>query len=329
MRHGQHAYLTTRRTAVRWLAGLGAGALAAASRPARLSGAPQTAAVVGTDALPLRADANPTSAILTRIPLGATATLAADVPPPVLDGGPATGDLVRVAYAEAVGYVPDYFLAADPAHVPYLQQGAEGCRRTAFIFNIGIGFPPDEGVLDTLQREQVPATMFVMGWWAAKRPPILTRLVNDGYLIGSHGYAAVDLTGVSDEAVAEDVDQAVTTIEQATGRPLARYATAYAGASDERVRAVVAAKGLLPILWTVAAADYGPDATEDSVYDHVMADMHDGAIVELHLDGPASAASTGHVLPRLIADLRDQGYRFVTIPEMMSRCADAIPEERA
>src|SRR5581483_6693998 len=59
MRHGQHAYLTTRRTAVRWLAGLGAGALAAASRPARLSGAPQTAAVVGTDALPLRADANP------------------------------------------------------------------------------------------------------------------------------------------------------------------------------------------------------------------------------------------------------------------------------
>ena len=51
-----------------------------------------------------------------------------------------------------------------------------------------------------------------------------------------------------------------------------------------------------------------------------MSSVHDGAIVELHLDGPASAESTGLALPRVIRDLRAQGYRFVSIPEMAAPC---------
>ena len=52
----------------------------------------------------------------------------------------------------------------------------------------------------------------------------------------------------------------------------------------------------------VPAADYGRDATEDSVYEHVMGNVRDGAIVELHLDAPASAESTGRALPRIVDD---------------------------
>jgi len=51
-----------------------------------------------------------------------------------------------------------------------------------------------------------------------------------------------------------------------------------------------------------------------------MRNVTDGAIIEMHLDGPASALSTGVALPWLIADLRAEGYQFVTIPQMTEPC---------
>jgi hypothetical protein len=54
-----------------------------------------------------------------------------------------------------------------------------------------------------------------------------------------------------------------------------------------------------------------------------MPNVYDGAIVELHLDGPASATSTGVALPWIVDELRDAGYTFVTIPELARPCATA------
>ena len=137
-----------------------------------------------------------------------------------------------------------------------------------------------------------------------------------GYPIGNHGYDSLELTSCSDEEMADDIRRATAAIEEAIGRPIDRYFTPFASAIDERTRAIVAAEGYLPVAWEVYTADFSPEATEQSVYDRVMEGAHDGAIVELHLDAANSAASTGRALPRVIADLRAQGYRFVTIPEM-------------
>lgn len=226
----------------------------------------------------------------------------------------------RVAHGSVTGFANSLYLAADPNHVPYLIAGEPGCQRVALIFNIGVGFKPATGILDTLKAERVPATMFVMGWWASEHPDVLTRMTEEAYLIGSHGNWPQELTGLPDDEVAADIQNAVEAIEHATGKPPAPYFTPYAAAIDDRVRAIVAASGALPVAWEVPAADYGPDATADSVYKRVMDEIYDGAIVELHLDGPASAESTGQALPLMIRDLRAQGYRFVTIPEMAEPC---------
>ena len=228
--------------------------------------------------------------------------------------------IVKVAYQEVTGFANTLFQATDPAHPPYFIAGEPGCQRVALIFNVGVGYEPAAGILDTLAAEGVPATMFVMGWWAAEHPAILTRMANEGYPIGSHGDQSYELTGLSDSEVAADVANAAAAIEHAIGQPPAPYFTPYAAATDERVRAIVDAAGYLNVGWEVSAVDYGADATADGVYDRVMGAMYDGAIVELHLDGPASAESTGAALPLMIRDLRAQGYQFVTIPEMAWPC---------
>lgn len=285
--------------------------------PAAAAPAPATtkleridAAIVGSKRVPLLSCPTPSCPIQGELTLGSPAAVA----------GETVEGFVPVSTEFGAGYVRNLYLQPDAGSAPYLGAGDAGCRRVALIFNIGIGEAPATGILETLAAEQVPATMFVMGWWAEQRPPILERMVRDGYTIGSHGYAQTELTSLTDEQVRQDIRKAATAIEQATGSPLARLFTPYAAAIDDRVRALVAAEGYLPVAWEVATADYGPDATEEGVYDRIVRAVHDGAIVELHLDGPASAESTGRALPRVIRDLRAQGYRFVSIPEMAAPC---------
>ncbi len=294
---------------------------AAALAGAVVGRAAATASVVGTDALQLRSDPDgrgtpEPSSTTTTLPLGAEVEL----PDGGLPDDPASGRSIRVRSGDAEGFAQDWYLRDRDRPAPYLLKGEPGCSRLAIIFNVGVGFEPDLGILDTLRSERVPAGMFVMGWWADRRPPALARMIEDGHVIGSHGYESLELTERSDEEVAADVLAAAAAIERAAGQPPARLFTPYAAAMDERVRSVVAGTGSLPIAWTVAAADYGEDATADGVWEHVMADIHDGALIEFHLDGPASAESTGEILPSLIHRLRDDGYQFVTVPEMLEPC---------
>lgn len=285
--------------------------------------APPTATVVGTTRLDIRSCPRPSCAVVTTAPSGGRMLMTGEVSEHEGTDRPETGSFVPVEYGGKDGYAQDLFLTTDAGHVPYLLRGSEGCNRVALIFNVGVGEEAATSVLDTLKAKGVPATMFVMGWWADERPAILQRMVDEGYPIGSHGYDSVDLPVRSDDEVVDDVRRATAAIEQAIGRPIDRYFTPYASAIDERVRAIVAGQGYLPVAWEVYTGDFSAEATAESVYDRVMDDVHDGAIVELHLDAPASAESTGRALPRLIDELRAQGYQFVTIPEMTTPCLDA------
>lgn len=271
---------------------------------------PDPAVVVSTPSLPVHSCPATTCEVLAEAPLGAEITVT----------GESEDGFLPVDYAGTDGYVLPAFVATDPDNPPFFAAGSPGCQRVAFLFNIGVGFPPDSGIIDTLEREDVPAAMFVMGWWVDELPPLLGRLVDGDYLIGSHGYSSQELTTLSDDAVLDDITHAASAIEEATGQPQAPYFTPYAAAIDSRVRAIVARQGYLPIAWEVPAADYGDDITADQVYRKVMDNMYDGAIVEFHLDAAASAQSTGVALPRIIADLRAQGYQFVSLPDLMLPC---------
>ena len=266
--------------------------------------------IVSTDAVDIRSCPEPTCAIAGTAPLGADVSVT----------GEAVDGYVPIRYGDVAGFVPALYVAEDPGHPPYLVEGSPGCQRVAFLFNIGVGAEPDTGILDTLEANDVPAAMFLMGWWVDENPPILQRMIDGGYLIGSHGYDSIELTTRSDEEVRDDVQRATAAIERAIGRPRDPYFTPYAAAIDDRVRSIVAAQGLLPVAWNVPSADYAADATAEAVYSRVMDAMYDGGIVEFHLDAPASAASTGQALPWIIADLRTRGYQFVTIPEMTQPC---------
>lgn len=275
------------------------------------------ATVIGTDSANLLSCPRPSCDVIDQVPLNTTVSFE----------GEALNGYVPVKYQDQSGFVAATYL--NPADLsgtpPRFFEGSAGCNRVALIFNIGSGFTTSLEILDTLVAEDVPATMFVMGWWAEQNGDIVRRMDADGFPIGSHGYLPPELTVRSDDDVAADVRSSFVALEAALGKPPGPWFTPYAAAMDDRVRAIVAAQGFLPVSWLVKSEDWSPDATATSVYDEVVPYVYDGAIVELHLDASTSVESTAAALPWIIHALRDRGYQFVTIPEMLEPCPAPEP----
>lgn len=281
---------------------------AAAAQPIDQAAAMMT--VVGTDRLNLRDCPETNCDTITTMPLGAELRVT----------GEAVGGFVPAEWNGAAGWAYETFLAAD-AQVDLVRQGATGCNRVALIFNAGIGEAPSETILDTLVSTQRPATLFAMGWWAEAYPDYLRRMATEAnVIVGTHGHTQTMLTGATDDEIVAEIENSAAAIEDVLGAPPVRYYTPYASDSDARVQEVIAAQGYLPVGWTAAGADYHDDDTARGVYERVMNGATDGAIIELHLDGPATERSTAAALPWIISNLEAEGYELVTVPDILLPC---------
>jgi peptidoglycan/xylan/chitin deacetylase (PgdA/CDA1 family) len=188
----------------------------------------------------------------------------------------------------------------------------------ALVFNVGAGFEPGMAILDTLAEQRQRATFFVMGWWAERHPQVLRQIADGGHEIASHGHSIFDLTQASDAQVRADLESADAAISAVTGRTTRPLWSPSAGYRNAQVRAIAASLGYRPILWTLDSADWTQEATPESVYSHVMNGAANGAIVVLHFDSPTTRDSTAQVLPAMIDNLRRDGYRLVTITELLT-----------
>lgn len=274
--------------------------------------APAEAKVIGAPSVNLRSCAKLSCGIRGTVPLGQTVRIT----------GASVDGFSPVKVGAKSGFIFDTFLY-DPSGergVPNFEVGEPGCDRVALIFNIGAGHPPAESILDYLDEADVPATMFPMGWWAERYPALIRRMADEGFPVGSHGHSPPELTERGDGDIAFDLEAAGDAITEAAGRPVAPLFTPYADAIDDRVRAIAADLGYLPVGWDVSSGDWSPDATADGVEAAVVDAAVDGSIIELHLDAITSADSTAVALPRIVARLEDRGLRFVTIPELAEPC---------
>lgn len=190
----------------------------------------------------------------------------------------------------------------------------------ALLFNVGSGYEPAWGMLDTLGAYGVPASMFVMGWLAEQNPALVQGIAAWGHTVGSHGYVPPELTLRSDDDIASDLGAASGALSWALGYHPGPWFTPFASASDERVRAIASSLGLVTVGWSVGSNDWDPGASADSIYANVVNGAHDGAIIELHLDAQRSIDGTAVALPWIINDLWAQGYQFVSVPTIANGC---------
>lgn len=202
---------------------------------------------------------------------------------------------------------------------PIIEHGPRDAKRIALTFD---ACPTshgddeyDEGVIEVLEREQVPATLFMSGRWVEKNEAIARLLASQPrFEIANHGYWHSHLPEKDDDRVRGELAHTQWIIRNVTGkRP--KYFRAPFGEVDERVANFASKAGLATIQYDVASGDPDPALSAERIVRGVVGSARNGSIVVFHMNG--NGVHTAEVLPVVIKELRGKGYELVTVGELL------------
>lgn len=192
-------------------------------------------------------------------------------------------------------------------------------REAALTFDDGPNEPYTSEILGILKRYNVQATFFLVGKNVETYPDAARAIVLAGHSIGNHSYSHPDLVWDTDAAVRRQILKTDAIIRRVTGQTTRLFRPPF-GSEDFLTLHQARKLGYIMVEWSVSARDWKrPGAAR--IVSNVMRHIHPGDIVLLH-DGDkgrhgGDRSQTVAALPLLITQLRQQGYKLVTIPELL------------
>jgi peptidoglycan-N-acetylglucosamine deacetylase len=207
--------------------------------------------------------------------------------------------------------VPDSFQAKTIKDAPVNDR-----KVIALTFDDGPWPETTEQVLDTLKKENIKATFFVIGQPLKSFPEIGKKLVADGHVIANHTMhhwyhrmgSVVAQREIDDTA---KIIKEILNVETAYFRPPGGVLNNGLVDYSHKLKQSV-------LMWSVDSGDSRPRRpSPEEMTKTVLSQATPGGIVLMH-DGGGNHANTARALPGIIKQLRAQGYEFVTIPELLS-----------
>lgn len=242
---------------------------------------------------------------------------------------------VRSAIALAllgVAAVEGYRIVENPANQLFgktLVSGPKDRRVVALTFDDGPNPPYTGEILAVLRAEHVRATFFVVGRAVAAYPEVVRGEAADGNAIGNHTWAHEHLLLDDGRSLQRTLTRTDRAIFAATGLHT-RIMRPPFGARDWLVLGEARKLGYTPVMWSVPLAHDWENPPAGVIADRVLRYAGDGSIIALH-DGNrgivcARVHDPGRLCDRsgdveatrlIVEALKRQGYRFVTIPELL------------
>lgn len=197
-------------------------------------------------------------------------------------------------------------------YLPKLIRGNPREKLLALTFDDGPHPGFTEKLLALLKQMDVKATFFVVGKMVERNPQLLKEIAADGHLVGNHTFSHVTLTKIPMNEVRAEYEACNDIVEDTIGQRM-RFCRPPGGDYDRGVVRAATEQGLTTVLWTDDPGDYASPGTH-VIERKTLLRMSNGGIILLH-DG---IQQTLDVLPQIIAYARQQGYKFVTVDELLS-----------
>jgi len=192
----------------------------------------------------------------------------------------------------------------------------------------------DGRIIDLLRAQGVKATFFAGGKWMETHEERTAQLLADpDFEIGSHGLRHLDMARLSGEALNEEIALTEAAYARARKSLLSRQCAA-PGIADKTIPerlsllrfpygscnaaslAAAAEHGQLTIQWDLVTGDPDPHRSAKAIAETILAKVHPGAIIVAHANG--RGWHTADALALAIPKLKEQGYGFVTVSELLA-----------
>lgn len=193
----------------------------------------------------------------------------------------------------------------------------------ALTFDISWGNEKPGPILDVLEEKGVKkATFFLSSPWAEHHPEIVTRIKEMGFEIASHGHKHINYSRLKDDEIREQILKSHRTLKSLTGTTPKLLRTPN-GDFDNRVLRIAGEMGYSVIQWDTDSKDWINPGV-DKIVDNVVSQAHPGDIILLHASD--SCKQTHEALPIIIDKLRNNGYDFATVTELISGVQSNVKE---
>jgi peptidoglycan-N-acetylglucosamine deacetylase len=178
-------------------------------------------------------------------------------------------------------------------------------------------------VVDELQKSHTPATFFLAGKWVEAYPQLTRRIAADPeFEVASHSWAHEGFRGkcyglgtISRAGMAADVERSFQVLGRYTSRPT-RFFRFPGGCYDAAALEAIAPVGCTVVEYDDVSGDAFGNNPARITADTVK-NAKPGSIVVLHVT-EANAPETALALPAIITRLRAEGYRLVTLGDLLA-----------
>lgn len=190
-------------------------------------------------------------------------------------------------------------------------------RVVALTFDDGPTALGVDAVLPILARAGISATFYVNGVHLRDNPELGRRLVAAGHEIGNHGYSHRPLAFVRPRTVGREIEATDRAIRAVGFLGPITFRPPY-GRKLIALPFYLARRGRTTVMWNVAPDLGAWTKPPDRMVADAMARLRPGSILLLHPMFPANEHAR-QALAGLLATIRAQGYRFVTVTDLLRR----------
>jgi peptidoglycan/xylan/chitin deacetylase (PgdA/CDA1 family) len=183
----------------------------------------------------------------------------------------------------------------------------DGRRRIAFTFDDGPNAMTPR-YLDVLGELGIRATFFLIGENAARMPDVVADVAGRGHEVGGHGWSHTPFTRLEPAALRREIERTAAVMP----RPC-RLVRPPRGALSVRALAEVALAGYVTVLWSLDSDDCRTGDAREVEHRLAPGRIRAGDIVLLHELQPW----TLHALERAVPRLRDAGFAFATVGDLL------------
>ena len=179
----------------------------------------------------------------------------------------------------------------------------------ALTFDDGPNPATTPQALETLAKYGVKATFFVLGKNVSGNEDLVKRIKSEGHVVGNHSWSHPILSQLSLDEAKKQITDTEDVLTKVLGSSSKLMRPPYGAITDDIRNSL----DLSFIMWDVDSLDW-KSKNEAAILTEIQHQVANGSIVLMHdIHSP-----TVNALPKVIEYLKNQGYTFVTIPEMLN-----------
>jgi len=199
--------------------------------------------------------------------------------------------------------------------------GRKDLKIIALTFDDGPQPQNTPRLLQMLKERNVKATFFTIGRSVDLYPKVAKQIADGGHEIGNHTYTHANLQKLDEAGVRRELDRGRDAILRATGQTPRVMRPPYGALYSNQRQWVLDNYGYPTILWNVDPLDW-KNRDAGIVASRLIKGASNGGILLAH----DLHKTTVDAMPKTLDTLLAQGYKFVTVSELISLTLQQAPQ---